>query len=282
MRRTGHALDRDDIGEARIGIDMTAYHIEKIDLTAIAQQARDLQAIAGIQPTTQTLISGVADTNDELAAHPCANGAQHFHGEAQPILETAAVGALQGIGERRPELIHQVAVGLQLDTVEAGCLHALGGVGVVLDQPCDIPVLDPLGKGAVRRLTTMGRRDRRQPVGLVPTCAASQVSELDHHRGAVLMTGIRQLAEPRHHLIAIRQDVVEHRRAVLRHRGGARRHGQGDAGTRTLLVIGAITRLGHAIFRIGRLVGGHHQAILEGQMLERERREQRVLSHVAS
>ena len=40
-----------------------------------------------------------------------------------------AVWAVEVVGQRRPELIHQMAVGLELEAVETGGLHPLGGIG---------------------------------------------------------------------------------------------------------------------------------------------------------
>jgi hypothetical protein len=48
-------------------------------------------------------------------------------------------------------------IGLELDAVETGRLHALGRIGVVPDDACDVPILDLFGEGTVRRLFAMRR-----------------------------------------------------------------------------------------------------------------------------
>jgi hypothetical protein len=87
-------------------------------------------------------------------------------GEAQAVVEAAAVLVVAAVGGGRPEAVHQVAVGLDLDAVEAGRLHALGGVGVVGDDAGEVPVLGLLGEGAVGRLAHRRGRQHRQPVAL--------------------------------------------------------------------------------------------------------------------
>ena len=158
-------------------------------------------------------------------------------------------------------------------------MHSLGGIGVVADQALDIPILDLLGKSAVGRLTTMRRRHRWQPVALVPTGAPTQVGELDHYCGAVLVTVIGQLTHPGHYFILIGEDVVEHRRAVLGHRRGSGSHGQAKACLGALDVVGTVECLGHPILRISRLMGCHHQPVFQGEMFELEGLQQRIVNH---
>jgi hypothetical protein len=52
---------------------------------------------------------------------------KHHVGEAHAVVERAVViiGALVGGG--RPEAVHQMAVRLEFDAIEAGGLHPLGG-----------------------------------------------------------------------------------------------------------------------------------------------------------
>ena len=111
-------------------------------------------------------------------------------------------------------------------------------------------------------------RDHRQPVGLGPAGAPPQVGDLDHHRGAVLMAGVGQVAHPGHHLVLVGQDVVEDRRAVARDGGRAGGHGQGNTGFGALHMVGAVAGFGQAVFGIGRLVRAGHDAVAQPQVLE--------------
>ena len=204
---------------------------------------------------------------------------QRVEGEAQAVVEAAAVGRVELVGQRRPELVHQVAVGLELDAVEPGRLHPLGGVGIVLDDPGDVPVLGLLREGAVRGLALVAGRDDRQPVGLVPAGAAAEVGELDHHRAVVLVALVGERLHPADDLVLPGEDVVEHRRAVAGDRGRARRHRHRDAGPGALDVVGAVALLRHPVLGIGRLVAGDHQPVLQRQVLEPVGLEERIAGH---
>jgi hypothetical protein len=91
---------------------------------------REISSPSGFrQPAGQILVAGIADADDEIVADPVADRPERVKGKAQPVVEAAAIGAVQLIGQGRPELVHQMAVSLQLDPVEAGRLHPLGRVG---------------------------------------------------------------------------------------------------------------------------------------------------------
>ena len=216
VRGAGHALNRDQVGQPRIGIDMPAHHVEEIDLAAVLQPLRNRDPVLVGQPAFQHLIAGIADPDDEVRAHPPTDRVEHIESEAQPVVETAAIGRVQLVGQRRPELVHQVAIGLQLDPIHTACLHPLGGVGIVLDNPRDVPVFHLLGEGAVGAFALVAGGDDRQPVSLVPAGPAAQVGQLDHHRRALFVDRIGQFAGPFHHLVLPGEDVVEHRRAIER------------------------------------------------------------------
>ena len=279
MRGTGHALNGDHVRQARIRIDMAAHHIEEVDKAAVLQAAGDFQPVLRRQPALQPLIARVADADDEIRPRAPADLAQHIEGKAQPVIERPAIGAVQRVGQRRPELIHQMAIGFQLDAIHAAGLHALGRIAIVLDDPLDVPVLQLLGEGPVRGLPRMGGGDDGQPVALVPAGAAAEMGELDHDGRALLMHRVRQLPCPFHHLVLPGEDVVEDGRAVARHGGGACGHRHGHPGLRPLHVIGAVTGLGHAVFRIGGLMRGDDDPVAQGEMLELEWLKKRVAGH---
>ena len=90
-------------------------------------------------------------------------------GEAQPVLQRSAVVVGAPVRQRRPELVDEVPVGLDLDAVHPAGLHPLGGVGVLADDAIDVPVLGLLGVRPVGRLAQRRRRDapaasRRGPI----------------------------------------------------------------------------------------------------------------------
>ncbi|MNY25467.1 hypothetical protein D3C86_1592520 [compost metagenome] len=149
VRRVAHALDRDQVGQAGVGVDMAAHDVEKVDHAAVFQAPGNVQAIGRGQPAGHLLVAGITHADNELMADSLANGAEDVEGKAQPIVDGAAIGGLEVVGQRRPELVHQMPVGLQFDAVQAGKLHALGGIGIVFDDAFHIPVFHLLREGAV-------------------------------------------------------------------------------------------------------------------------------------
>ena len=92
----------------------------------------------------------------------------------------------------------------------------------------------------MRGFPIVRRRDDRQPIGLIPSCPAPEMGELDHDGCAMLMTRVGEPPQPGNNLVLIGEDIVEDGRTVGRHRRRARSHRQGDAGLCALDVIGAV------------------------------------------
>jgi hypothetical protein len=81
---------------------------------------------------------GKADPNPPRTPH-LNNGADDREGEAQAVLDAAAVLVVAVVGGVADELLEQVVVGgVDLDAVEAGGLGVLGGTTVVLDDHGDL------------------------------------------------------------------------------------------------------------------------------------------------
>ena len=279
MRGRAHPLHRDHVGQARVGVDMPFHHVQEIDHAAVFQTPGNLQPVLARETARHILVPRVAHTDDELGPDPVADRFQRVEGEAQAPVQIPPIGAVQCVGQRRPKLIHQVPVGLQLDPVEASRLHPFGGIGVVRDDPGHVPVLGLFRKRLVRRLAFMAGRHDREPVGLVPPRPAAKVGQLDHHRAAMFVALVRQGLHPAHDLVLPRQNVVEHRRTVAGDARRPRRHRQRHARPRPFHVIGAIAILGHPVLGIGRLVTRNHQPVLQRQVFELIGLEKRVVGH---
>src|SRR5580698_3913458 len=110
MRRARHALDWNEIRESRVRIDMAAHDVQEIDHAAGLETPGDLESVLLAQAAVENLVAGVAHADDELGADPPANGRQYVEGEFQAGAERAAVGPFQCVRQRRPELIHEMAV----------------------------------------------------------------------------------------------------------------------------------------------------------------------------
>ncbi len=276
MRSGGHALDRDKVRQTRIGVDMAADDVEKIDEPALRQPPRNLEPILPVEPAFLHLVHRIANADDEIRPDATADLVEHLEDEAHAVAERAAIGFVQRIGQWRPELVEEMAIGFQLDAVEPGGLHAFRGVPVILDDTRDVPILELLREGAMRRFAMVRGGDHGQPVTLVPARAPAEVAQLDHYRRAMLVAGIGQVPHPGHDLVLEGEDIVEHRRAVPGCRGGASRHGQGNAALGARRMIGAVARLRHAVLRVGRFMSRCHDPVPQGEVLDRIGLQQRI------
>ena len=71
MRRARHALDRDDVGQAGVGVDMAADDVEEIDHAAVLEApARSRGRPSLVDAAVQHLVGGVADADDEVRRRP--------------------------------------------------------------------------------------------------------------------------------------------------------------------------------------------------------------------
>ena len=124
-------------------------------------------------PARQALVAGVAHADDEVRAAPRPDRPEHLEREPHPVLERAAERRLEVVGQRRPELVDEMPVGLELDAIEPRRLHPLGGRGIVRDDAGNVPVLDALREGPVRRLALVARRETTGSQSPYPiACAA--------------------------------------------------------------------------------------------------------------
>ena len=147
MRRRAHAGDRDHVGQRRVMLDMTADDVEEVELAGCRPAGGRSRCPSSLErPLSQILVRHHADADDEVGADRLAHRIDAPAGEAQAVVERAVVLVVAVVGRRRPEAVHQMAVGFELDAVEAGRLHALRGGGIVGDDAVDVPVLHLLGK----------------------------------------------------------------------------------------------------------------------------------------
>ena len=176
--------------------------------------------------------------------------------EAHPVVERAAVAVAALVDERRPELVDEVAVGLELETVEAALPAAPRRLAERAHDPPDVGLLHLLGEAPVGGLADRRGRDRRQPVAVVPDRPPAQVGELDHRRRAVRVHPVGQLLEPRDDVVVAGVELAEDRRRVRRDVRRAAEHRQGDPALRLLLVVELVAQLRLAVLGVGRLVAG--------------------------
>jgi hypothetical protein len=140
MRRAWHSLDGNDVRQTGVSVDMSSDDVEEVDQAAVLQTPRDLKAVLFANASLKQFVAGIAHANDESVANPTAHGAQHLKREAKTVVERTAVGRIERVGQRRPELIHQMPIGLNLQPIEPSLFHALGSIDVILKNALDVPV----------------------------------------------------------------------------------------------------------------------------------------------
>jgi hypothetical protein len=276
VRRRAHPHDWDHPRQRRVGVHVAADHVEEIHFSPRHQAAGDLDAFRAREADVPVLISHQAHADDEARIGRGANGGEHLADEAQPVVQAAAIFVVALVGRRRPELVGQVAVGVELDPVQPGRRHPRRGRGVIRNDARDVPVFQRLGERTMRRLAHRRRRQHRQPVGLVPRRPPPEMGDLDHHRRAMRVAVVRQAAQPRHDLVLVGEQVAEHRRRVGRDHRRARGHRQRDAALGLFHVVQPVAVLRHAVLAVVRLVRGAHQPVAQRQVAELERLQQRV------
>ncbi len=277
MRRQLRAHAGNDVRERLVGVDMAAYDVDEVDLAACGESLCDGQPILARQALLPILVADHAQAEDEIGADPVADRPHHLLREAHAVVERAAIIVGPLIGRRRPELIGKMAVALDLDAVHAAYPAALGGIGVVAENAGNVPLLERLGKGAMRRLADRARRHHRQPIRFAPGSAAAEMGDLDHHRGAVRMDVVGELGEPANHLVLVEEDVAEDRWAVGRDDGRAADHGERDAAFGLLGMVEPITRLRHAVLGIGGLMRRRQEAVAQREVLQAEGLQQGIV-----
>jgi hypothetical protein len=259
-----------------IGIDVAANDIQEVDEARRLEAPRDFDAVCAGKPDFPVLVGDHAHAEQEAGADRRAHRLHHAQRKRHAGIEVAAERIVPLVRRGRPELVGQMAVGVDLQPVQTGRLHALRRRRVVGDDAVDVPVLDRLRKRPMGRLADRGGRQHRQPVRLVPGGAPAEMGDLDHHRRTMRVALVGQAAQPGHDLVLVDEQVAEHRRAVRRHHGRARRHGQRRAALRLFDVIQAIAVLRHAVLAVERLVRRAHDPVAQGQVLQPEGTQQRV------
>jgi len=278
--RGGHAGDGDDVGQRPVGVDMALDDVEEIDLAGVDETLGDDHALVAPVTLHPVLIKRHAHADDEFGTGVFAHAVEHTHGEPQAVVETAAVIVVALVGAGRPELVHQMAVGLELDAVHAGGLHARGGGAVILDDTLDVPILHLLGKGAMGGLADHGRGEHGQPFLLVPVGATAKVGELDHHRRAVFVAGIGEPLQWRDDLVLPGLHVGKGLGGIARDDGGTGDHGHGDAAARLLDVVAQVAIARQAVLGVTGLVRGRHDPVLQSEVLQLVRLQQRITARL--
>ena len=242
--RRGGAHAGDHVCEAFVGIDVAADHVDEVEHAGGNQAAGDLEPLLAAEPARHVLVHDHADADDVVAAHLRADLVQDLEAEAHAVLQRPAVVVGAPVGRRRPEGIQKMAVGFDLDAVQAALAATPCGGPVRAHDATDVVVLHGLGERAMGGLAHARGGEHRQPVGPVPVGAPAEVGDLAHHRGAVRVHGPRERLEIGDDALVEQMQVAERRRRVGSDDGRAADHGERDAALGLLLVVQAVARPG--------------------------------------
>lgn len=106
MRRVRHALDRDQISETWVRVDVAANDVEVVDKAAVTKALRNLDPFLAVGTAGETFVGGVANAENKLVAHSFTHGFEHVEREPHAVFKRAAIGTVEFVRQRRDELVH--------------------------------------------------------------------------------------------------------------------------------------------------------------------------------
>ena len=203
----GHVVAGVDRGDVLLGGDAAGGAVDQVDLAGGLEHFRDLDGVGQGVPAGGPVGAGQAHPERQLVGPFGAGGLDDLHQHPAAALEVAAVLVVAGVGQRREEGVHQVAVGgVQLDQLEPGqAAHPHGG-GELLDDALDfgcaecgrggVAVGEGDGAGADRLPAALGDRDWLAAVpGAADAGLAPGMAELDGGDGAAMGDDAGEAAE---------------------------------------------------------------------------------------
>lgn len=272
---------RNDARQFPVCVGSPVDHREEVDQSRTAQRGGDFDAFLVRQGAFHALVTRDAHANDEGRTDLFPYVFQHVDGESHAVAQTSSVTVLALIGPRCPELVDQVAGHRrELHTVQPATLGSLHRLAVGPDDPPDIEFLDRLRIAAVRPLPDRRRPERRQPVADVPARTPAQVRQLDHHRGAVRVHPLRDVAVERQYPVVPGVDLIEYVGRI--HRNVARTADDRESYSTLclFLVIQHISGSRLPVDQItGRCMSGAVHAILQRQGVDDQRLQHGVDAH---
>mmetsp|Transcript_33979 Transcript_33979/g.68588 ORF Transcript_33979/g.68588 Transcript_33979/m.68588 type:complete len:220 (-) Transcript_33979:30-689(-) len=117
----------------------------------------------------------------------------------------------------------------------------------------------------------------RRPVSHVPRRPEAHVCDLAHEVAVVGVNPVGKLSEVGDNPVVAAIDLPERSGGVHGHGGAASKHRQAKTALRLLLVVDLVPVRRHPILNVGRGMTRAQDAVLEGQVLQSERLEERVL-----
>ncbi len=164
-------------------------------------QPRDLEQILLGQAARHEVIAAVPDADDEVAPDRIAHGPEHLVGEAEPVLDAAAVLVGARVGEGGEEVLDEVpAVERNVAAVVTALLEPYGRRGPGVDDFTDLALGHHVGPLAMALLASV-RRTPQWCARIPGVAAPAAVGDLREAQGAV---AVHRVA----HLLELRDDAV--------------------------------------------------------------------------
>ena len=268
-----HAVHR----ELDLGVHAAVDGVEEVDGAGRLKDPGDLQAVLEVEAVLTGLVDHEPDADDEVVAHRLADRLVHHQPEPAAVLDRAAEPVGAAIGRGRQELPDEVRAGQGLDAVEPAVPAPRGGAGVVGDDPLDVVLVHLPCERPMQGLAHGGRPDGCEPRAGVGLAAAAHVGDLAHQ---VCTAGVDALGESPEVLDDTLVVQVDLREVPLGVGGDVRRaaeHRERDPAPGLRLVVPLVALRGHPALGEAARMAGAHDAVAEGEMLQRERLEQRVV-----
>ena len=269
MLPVGHVLIGDEVRRA---LDH-----EIVQRAGRHQAPRDLLSIRELDPARAEVVAVDLHADDVVGSYALTHRAHDAERQAASPLEVTAVLVHAVVHIWREERGQEIAAvgGVDLDAIHARLVNEPGGPRMRLDDLVEIFGLHRLWHLTVHRARDSGRRHQcLHRVGAVRL--STGVTELRDDWGSVLMHSVGNRSETRDDPRVIPRYLLR----VVDARGMDGRkthHDQADPTTSTIAVIrdvliSRLVKRGH----IGD-VGGHHHPVAERQVLERKRRQERLV-----
>ena len=265
-------------------------HVEGVDpglLQPLAHLHRFLGRIAGRPDAEErdgvvVFLHADLHLQVEVVADLLADRAHDLEDEAGAVLERSAVLVLPIVDGRAEELRDQVAVGaVQLDAVEPGFARAPRALRVGLDRLPNLLGRHPVALEAVRRIRLVRGAQAARIFDALDVALPAAMTELQDVLAVMRVNRLAEGAPERNVAIVIDHRVVRDDPPAQVHRH-ERRHDRADPAFRELhfpvdarLIAGAVV-----VVEASRDVGAD-DAVLDGQIAERQWLEDRVERHTA-
>ena len=191
--RAGHA--RNGQREPALVSHLARDHVQEVAHAGIGVDPGDGETVLLIEPAFLQLVSHHPEADQEVFPHAAPDLLQDLEAEAGAVLDASPVFIGTLVDERGPELVDEMPVGEELDTVEPPIPATDRGVPERSYHPPDIASVHLLRERSMGVLAHRRRRDRGQPVLYVPQGAVSHVGDLAHERATVPVYALGELAE---------------------------------------------------------------------------------------